>query len=197
MLEVAKRVVADLRSATDSTQECQLCAEKKMNRTAAILLLALYGFVAIGCNRDDQPANSEGDGPPGQSQLPQTERDAMEYTSAEVRILYGDLANRTKRIDDQREIQRLLSFFPGVGGGRKSASAAPWEPAVELLFTSAEGTVLRVTTDCDFWNERRGDGSELYLWSEGHGDWEVEPGLKKYIRNLFQENQKSEKQSEE
>ena len=171
-----------------------------MNRITGFLLLTLFGTLTIGCGRGEPRANgrSAADGARGQSQVPKTERDAMEYTSAEVRFLSGDLANRRKRIDDQVEIRRLLSFFAGAGGGHKGPEPpAPWKKAMLVRFTRAEGTVLRVTSSYQFWNDGPYHGT--YFWSEGRGDWLLaDPDeFGSYLRKLFQEEGKSEKQGEE
>jgi len=98
----------------------------------------------------------------------------MEYTSAEVKVIYGRLANRTKRIEDQAEIRRLLSFFPGVGRGQHSPVAEPWDGAVKVHFTKADGSVVRVWSDYESWNE-------------GNGDWPAKPGFADYVRELLEE----------
>ncbi|MBC8869293.1 MAG: hypothetical protein H8E44_07735 [Planctomycetes bacterium] len=147
-----------------------------MNRIACLLLLTAFGAIATGCGRDAPPANGGGSGgaPRGESQSPNNERDAVEYTSAEVRVIYGRLANRTKRIEDQAEIGRLLSFFPGVGRGQHSPVAEPWEGAVKVHLTKADRSVVRVWSDYESWNE-------------GHGDWPVKPGFADYVRKLLEE----------
>ncbi|MBC8869295.1 MAG: hypothetical protein H8E44_07745 [Planctomycetes bacterium] len=156
-----------------------------MNGIARFLLLTAFGTLAIGCGRDDPPANDRASG-------------AMEYTSAEVRILYGPLANRTKRIKDQTEIQQLLSFFPGAGRGQKPPEPpGPWDHAVIVDFGRADGTLLRVTSNYEFSNEGPDDGT--YFWSEGRGDWLLaEPSkLRTCLRKLFEDETNSAKQGEE
>ena len=123
----------------------------------------------------------------------------MEYTSAEVKIIHGNLASRTKRIEDPSEIRRLLSQFPGVGTGKKGPEpSAPWEEVLVIQFTRSDGTVLRV--GCSAFVPMTGEpkGNELYFWSEGQQDWLVDDPKKfqSYFRKLFEEDSKSEKQNE-
>jgi len=175
-----------------------------MNSIARFLLLTVLGSLAMGCGRHQPPANerSTADGSPPQSHLPKTERDATEYRSAEVTFLSGDLENRTKRIEDQREIRRLLSFFPEAGRGRKGPEPpAPWDNTLVIRFTRADGTVLRVTSNYEFWKEGPYHGT--YFWSEGrsegHGEWLLRDtkAFQTYLERLFEEERKSAKQGEE
>ncbi len=175
-----------------------------MNRIARLLLVTVLGTLAIGCGRDEPPANgrSTGDGSGRKSQAPRTEGNAMQYTSAEVTFLSGDLANRTKRIEDQTEIQRLLSFFPGAGRGHKGPEPpAPWINTLVIQFTRADGTVLRLTSNYVFWNEGPYHGT--YFWSEGRsegqGEWLLPDtkGLQSYFGKLFEAQRKSAKQPKE
>jgi hypothetical protein len=136
-----------------------------MNSTTRRLLVTLFATLAIGCRGNEAPPTSAGAGDPPvpQSQPPKPEGDVMEYTSAEVNIGYGPLADRTKRIEEQAQIQQLLSFFPAAGSGLTGPEPpAPWVNAVVINFTRADGTVLKVTTNCDFWSEGR---REEYLFT--------------------------------
>lgn len=149
-----------------------------MNRIATFVPVAVFGILAIGCDRDDPPANNPGpgDGSPAHSQPPESKRDVMEFTTAEVTIVWDDQdrrVNLTKRIAKQTEIRRLLSFFPDVGRGQHSPVAEPWEGAVKVRFARADGSVVTVRSDYESWNE-------------GHGDWPVEPGFTDYIRELLE-----------
>ena len=153
-----------------------------MNTIARFLLLAVCGTLATGCGRDAQPANNE--------------RDAMKYTSAEVKIIRGDLAGRTKRIEDQAGIRRLLSQFPGVGTGKKGPEPpAPWINALVIQFTRSDGTVLRVTCSAFVPMVAEPKGDELYFWSEGLDDWLVDDPkeFQSYFRKLFEEKPKPAK----
>lgn len=169
-----------------------------MNRIARFLLLSVFGTLSIGCGEDRPAANgrSAGDGSRQQSQPPKSERDAMKYTSAEVKFLSGDLANRTKRIKDQTEIQRLLSFFPGAGRGREGPEPpAPWVELLVIQVTRLDGTVLKVTSSYQFWHEEPIGASKTEFWSEGHGDWLLNDtkAFRSYIQKLFEEENKSAK----
>ena len=164
-----------------------------MNTIARFLLVTVCGTLAIGCGRDESPgkAGSIGDPSRPQTQPANNERDAIKYTSAEVKIIYGDLAGRTKRIEDQAGIRRLLSLFPGVGTGKKGPEPpAPWDNAMIIRFTRSDKTVVTVTTSHDL-NEGRG----IYFWSEGNEDWLIEnpDAFRTYIRKLLKEKPKPAK----
>lgn len=150
-----------------------------MNRIATFVPVTVFGILAIGCDREDPPANNRGpgDGSPAHSRPPESKRDVMEFTTAEVTVVWDDQdrrVNLTKRIEDQAAIRQLVSFFPGVGRGQRSPVAEPWEGAVKVHFTKADGSVVRVWSDYESWNE-------------GHGDWPVKPGFTDYIRKLLEE----------
>jgi len=175
-----------------------------MNRLAAFLLVTGLGSLAMGCGRHEPPANerSTADGSGPQSQLAKTERDAMEYKSADVTFLSGDLANRTRRIEDQIEIRRLLSFFPEAGHGQKGPEPpAPWDNTLVIQFTRADGTVLRLTSNYEFRYEGPYHGT--YFWSEGRsegqGEWLLRDtkAFQSYLEKLFEEERKSAKRAGE
>ena len=172
-----------------------------MNAIVRFLLVTVFAALAIGCARDEAPGKtgSTDDGLRTQAQPANNAMDAGEYIRAEVKMIHGDLAGRTKRIEDQAEIRRLLAQFPGAGSGIKGPEPpAPWVNAVVIQFTRADDTVLRVTSSAALWNKVQPKENELYFWSEGQDDWLVEDPkeFRSYFLKLFEEDSKSEKQNE-
>ena len=160
-----------------------------MNWRAFLGVTTLCGVLATGCGRDRiGPPDSRGNknSSHGQFEPPGTERKAMEYTRANVRIVYDPdtarYADRAVVIEDEAELQRLLSFFPGIGQARKSDLAHGSDDAVVVSFTKSDGTTLKVSSDFDFWNE-------------GCGDWEVSDpnAFRNYIGGLLKEDKTPEK----
>jgi hypothetical protein len=175
-----------------------------MSRLTRVVLVTVLGSLAMGCGRHEAPGNQQStpDGPARQSQPPTTETDVMEYKSAEVTFLSGDLENRTKRIEDQMEIRRLLSFFPEAGQGQKGPEPpAPWDNTLVIQFTRADGTVLKVTSNYEF--QREGPYHGTYFWSEGrsegHGEWLLGDtrAFQIYLEKLFEEERKSAKEGQQ
>ena len=132
-----------------------------MDRIDCLLLVVILGCLTIGCSQDRPPANGRNirEGLSGKSQLPKNAWDIMKIKSAEVHFTsFGMSLDRRKdwdklkiprviHVEDQAEIERLLSFFPGVGRGLKSRQADPWGGVMKIRFTKADGTVLNVATN--------------------------------------------------
>jgi hypothetical protein len=76
-------------------------------------------------------------------------------------------------------MKKLTAFFPGLGEGKKSPTAAGWKAALLIDFhsdTDEKNHVLRVTVNRDY-----------DTWSEGNGDWGVKPGLEKFVSALIEQ----------
>ena len=171
-----------------------------MNTIARFLIVSACAALAVGCDRDKAPgeAGSVEDRSP-QAEPAKNAKDAMEYTSAEVELVAGNLAGHKKRMKDQAQIRRLLSQFPGAGTGKKGPEPpAPWTNALVVQFTKSDGTVLRVTSSAIISIEAQPKGNKLYFWSEGQEDWIVDDPKEfhSYFRKLFEKESKSEKQSQ-
>lgn len=167
-----------------------------MNTSSRFLMVSACAALAVGCDRNEPPdkAGTIVDRSP-QTEPANNASDAVKFTSAEVKIIHGNLAGRTKRIEDPSEIRRLLSQFPGVGTGTKGPKPpAPWENALVIQFTRSDGTVLRVTSSAILSIESQPKGNELYFWSEGQDDWLVDDPkeFQSYFRKLFKEDSESE-----
>ena len=80
-----------------------------------------------------------------------------------------------KTITDAKEVQKLVSFFPHLGHGRKSGRAGTWQESSSITFTGCDGRVVRVMISwpCD-------------CWSEGDGDWPLNPEFTKYVTALLE-----------
>ena len=80
-----------------------------------------------------------------------------------------------KQITDPNEIQRLISFFPGLGS-RTSHRVAGWVAGVVVSLVSAEGTVVEVTVSYEV---------DTWSWGQGRGDLPVEGDLAGFLKDLF------------
>jgi len=76
-------------------------------------------------------------------------------------------------LTDKNEVDKLASFFPHVGQGRKSSIAAAWLASVSIQFTSSDGKTAHVNSNYEF-------------WSEGDGDWPADPEFAKYMETLLE-----------
>lgn len=76
------------------------------------------------------------------------------------------------KINDASEIQRLASFFPGVGMGKRSDCSKQLEPYYELRFhrRGEKAMTVYVKDDC---------------WSEGAGDWPLNKKFFSVIEHLI------------
>jgi hypothetical protein len=102
---------------------------------------------------------------------PDKEVPAFEKVEVE-RIL--PVASKTKTtITDGGVVAKIASFFPGVGQGKKSGTAAHWKAAYRLTFVPAEGGSVVV------WVDSSGEA-----WNESQGDWTARPGLKAFLDSL-------------
>lgn len=84
--------------------------------------------------------------------------------------------NIAVEVSDPQEVERLSSFFSGLGHSRRSKRAAKWGPALSITFCENEASVT-VTVDGD-----------LIWWSEGKGDWPLRPEFKEYFMELLRKH---------
>jgi RNA polymerase sigma factor (sigma-70 family) len=80
-------------------------------------------------------------------------------------------------VTDAEAMKTLAAFFPGLGQGKKSSTAAGWKAALLIDFHSTindDEKVVRVTVNRDY-----------DTWSEGNGDWTAKPGLEKFVAGLI------------
>lgn len=77
------------------------------------------------------------------------------------------------RLIEPTEVAKLASFFPGVGTGKSNAGGGGWIGTGSIDFTRATGKTTHVMYDLHY-----------RVWSEGHGDFEVEPGLRDYLMSI-------------
>ena len=91
-----------------------------------------------------------------------------EFARAELKSGQG----RQVIITDTNTIERVLSFFPGVGQGKASPDAGGWESEVEVVLTRLDGRSVVIRSDFE-------------SWSEGPGDWPVKGNLKSYVEHLL------------
>lgn len=64
--------------------------------------------------------------------------------------------------------------LPHVGEARQSNRFEGWKRAARITFTKDDGPPSVVAVNTKF-----------TTWSEGHGDWPVEPGLERFLVDLF------------
>lgn len=116
-------------------------------------------------------------GEPKADELPEPFKN-LEFARAVVTLHYDEkgqyLEGKTITLTDADKVRELSSYFPGLGQGRKSPMAAGWEGSLTIAFEHREGETVEVWTD-----------PEMELWSEGHGDWKVKPGLRDFVLRQF------------
>jgi hypothetical protein len=88
----------------------------------------------------------------------------------------GMVRMERKTISTREEVAKLVSFFPGMGQGKESGIAGGWRPGYWVKLTRSDGGSVNVTVNDD-----------ASVWSEGHGDWKAQPGLKGYLDRLLAE----------
>jgi len=75
-------------------------------------------------------------------------------------MIRGRSVNRVVSVAKVEQLKRLQSFFPGLSEGRESPEANPWDNSLTIRFRKADGGIVTVSSDFDF-------------WTEGDGDWAV------------------------
>ena len=111
------------------------------------------------------------------------QQSAPEFVGASVDVidLYpGRMRPAHVEVTDASEVNRLASFFPGLGEDRKSGKAGNWMAQVRIEFLTKGGKSLIVLVDPDFecWNEG------------GHGDWNLSSEFKPYLLKLLEGDRK-------
>lgn len=104
----------------------------------------------------------------------------LKYIRADVKLILdeeGRVVNQTMRIEDPKEIERLISFFPNLGKGKHSQKAAGWITLVDINLYKDDETVVNVKSNYKY-------------WTEGSGDWAVKGDFEKYIQNIFESSNK-------
>ena len=95
------------------------------------------------------------------------------------RILrHGEEGNHVV-ISDPVDLERLLSFLPGVGEGKSSHWAGGWKTELIIVLTRKNGETVVVKSDLD-------------VWSEGRGDWRFKPEFKTFVEDIFRKAQDQE-----
>ena len=110
-----------------------------------------------------------------------SKRDTPPFVKAKITIPYFPLEGippRTeKTITDLEEVNRLASFFTGLGEGRASYVAGGWEIHGKIDFFCSNREVVTVTfDDFGYWSE-----------SGGNGDWPLPDDFKPYFLKLMKE----------
>jgi hypothetical protein len=87
-------------------------------------------------------------------------------------IFYGDVG-QIVTVTAPKELQKLASFFPNLGQKRKSWLTGGWQAERQIDFVGSDGRTVTVWIS---WNDE--------YWSEGPGDWPLDPEFRKYIASL-------------
>jgi len=102
-------------------------------------------------------------------------------TYKEARLLFNNgpdnqrLRGKTIIVTDPQTVLKLLSFFPRMGQGRSSNIVAGCASRVSIVFVDEAGKEVKVASNYD-------------VWSEGDGDWPMDPGFSSYISDLLKDN---------
>jgi hypothetical protein len=96
------------------------------------------------------------------------------FTRAEVRQLRvaSNAPPIATKVVEGAQLDQLVSYFPGVGTGRRSELFGSWMPTYEICFFRADSTRACISTNGQFWNEES-------------GDWRVDPAFIGFARDLF------------
>jgi hypothetical protein len=92
----------------------------------------------------------------------------------------GMVRMERKTITAREELDRLASFFPGVGEGKHSGIAGGWKAGYWVKFERADGKSVQLTVN-----------HQGTTWSEGQGDWDAPPGLKEHLDRLLVDGDKT------
>jgi hypothetical protein len=85
------------------------------------------------------------------------------------------LVSVKKVMTDPKELKELVAFFPHLGEMRNGSLPSPWKGSALILFTGCDGRRVQVATSYDY-----------RFWSEGNGDWPLDPTFSKYIESLLE-----------
>jgi hypothetical protein len=96
------------------------------------------------------------------------------YTSVEITIFddaRGAINKGPMVIRGPEVIDKLKTFFPQLGSGKKSRIAGAWKRRAVCDFAAEDGTKIKVHTN-------------YKQWSVGDGDWQVNGDLSAYLDEL-------------
>lgn len=79
-----------------------------------------------------------------------------------------------KTLKQPENVARLAQFFPQMGQGKESDTAAGWEAFAAIHFFYMNGAESRITVSFD-----------LDTWSEGKGDWPLSEKFAPYFLRLL------------
>jgi RNA polymerase sigma factor (sigma-70 family) len=126
-------------------------------------------------------ANPEGEAP--EKDTPRTE---SAFVKAEVTVLTNQQGERRATplqltLADPKQIAGLAAFFPEMGQGKTGETPGGWKVGIQIKFHTARGDPLKVSVH---W--------EGEVWSEGHGDWDVKPGLWDHLNAMVESEKRKE-----
>ncbi len=93
---------------------------------------------------------------------------------------------RAYRVTHDLDLRDLISYLQGLGKGRQSPVAGGWEAGLEIKFVLSDGRTIRVTVSQDYQS-----------WSEGRGDWPLDPMYKALVTGVIERAQPVEKRGAE
>jgi hypothetical protein len=74
-----------------------------------------------------------------------------------------------------KDLDRLVSYLPGVGSGKSSPVNGGWIAAVRIELRRARGETVNVSID-----------PKYRYWNEGRGDWELNKEFQAFVTSLQQ-----------
>jgi hypothetical protein len=100
--------------------------------------------------------------------------------AATIVLNRGTSTEQKIQVTDEDEVNRLASFFPGLGRRKWSRSAAKWLSFDEIQFEMTDGRTVAVQVY---------DYERTWRWSSGSeygGDFALRDGFGEYFRQLLE-----------
>ena len=110
---------------------------------------------------------------------------ASQFVKAKITRYYktpeGVPQQDSREITGSKEVNRLASYFPGLGKKRESNYGSGWQKSADIWFFRDDGSSIRLSV-----------APALDTWAEGNGEWPVRDAKKfqAYFRKLFEEHEK-------
>ena len=109
----------------------------------------------------------------------QSARHSGPFVTAKVTRLVDEQRRTNKSVvqtSKPEEVQKLASFFPGLGTRKRSNPPASWVTLVFVKLSRADGSSVTIRSNYEHWNDGTADGQ-----------WFVDGDLEAYVNKLFED----------